>query len=147
MKLVVQRVSRASVEADSETVGSIHEGLLVLVGVADGDDFSDVSFCARKILQLRIFEDDEGRMNRSVQEIGGAILLVSQFTLLGKTRRGNRPSFSGAAGPAEASRLFEELVHRVSATGLRVETGRFQAMMDVELVNRGPVTLLVDSKE
>lgn len=145
MRLVIQRVSRASVEVDSELVGRIGEGLMVLVGVAQGDGHSDVAFCARKILQVRIFEDGKGRMNRSVAEVAGGILLVSQFTLLGDTRKGNRPSFSGAAAPEEAERLFDELVRQVSVSGLSVASGRFGAMMDVELVNRGPVTLIVDS--
>jgi len=145
--LVIQRVTSASVRVGDELVGSIGDGLAVLAGVAAGDGAKDVSWCARKIVQMRLFEDQEGRMNRSVQETGGAVLLVSQFTLLGNTRKGNRPSFSSAAPPDEANELFQYLVDEVRAFGLLVETGRFRAMMDVELVNRGPVTVIVDSRE
>ena len=137
----------ASVRVGNELVGSIGEGLVVLAGVAAGDGTKDVSWCARKIVQMRLFEDAEGRMNRSVRETGGAVLLVSQFTLLGNTRKGNRASFSSAAPPDEAQRLFGSLVEAVRAFGLQVETGRFRAMMEVELVNQGPVTLIVDSRE
>ena len=147
MKLVIQRVTMASVRVGNEWVGSIGEGLVVLAGVAAGDGTKDVSWCARKIVQMRLFEDAEGRLNRSVRETGGAVLLVSQFTLLGNTRKGNRPSFSSAAPPDEAQRLFGSLVEAVRAFGLQVETGRFRAMMEVELVNQGPVTLIVDSRE
>ncbi len=128
-------------------MGRIGAGLVVLAGVAARDEAGDVAWCARKILQMRLFEDEDGRMNRSVRETGGALLLVSQFTLLGNTRKGNRPSFSSAAPPGEARQLFESLVEQVRASGLQVETGRFRTMMDVELVNQGPVTVIVDSRK
>ena len=147
MRLVIQRVKSASVRVEDELVGRIGAGLVVLAGVAARDEAGDVAWCARKILQMRLFEDEDGRMNRSVRETGGALLLVSQFTLLGNTRKGNRPSFSSAAPPGEARQLFESLVEQVRASGLQVETGRFRTMMDVELVNQGPVTVIVDSRK
>ena len=147
MRLVIQRVKSASVRVEDELVGRIGAGLVVLAGVAARDEAGDVAWCARKILQMRLFEDEDGRMNRSVRETGGALLLVSQFTLLGNTRKGNRSSFSSAAPPGEARQLFESLVEQVRASGLQVETGRFRTMMDVELVNQGPVTVIVDSRK
>jgi D-tyrosyl-tRNA(Tyr) deacylase len=147
MRAVVQRVSRASVQVKGETIGAIERGLLVLLGVGQQDNDGDATYLAEKIIGLRIFEDDEGKMNRSVTEIGGAILAVSQFTLLGDVRRGKRPSFDGAARPEEAARLYERFVALVRAAGVLCETGRFQAMMEVELVNAGPVTILIDSKK
>lgn len=147
MRAVVQRVSRASVTVDGACIGAIELGLLVLLGVASDDSESDADYLADKICGLRIFEDLEGKMNRAVSDTGGAILAVSQFTLFGDVRRGKRPSFDAAARPEHAQRLYEHFVARVRATGLRCETGKFQAMMKVELVNEGPVTILLDSKK
>lgn len=147
MRAVVQRVSRASVRVDGETVGEIGAGLLVLLGVAQDDTEADADYLADKIAGLRIFEDAEGKMNRSLLETGGTVLAVSQFTLFGDVRRGKRPSFDAAARPERANALYEYLVGKVRATGLHVETGRFQAMMQVELVNEGPVTILLDSRK
>jgi D-tyrosyl-tRNA(Tyr) deacylase len=145
MRAVVQRVSRASVRVSGEVTGAIESGLLVLLGVADGDQESDADYLADKIGGLRVFEDDEGKMNRSVVDTGGAILAVSQFTLYGDVRRGKRPSFDGAARPERAKELYDYFVARIRALGVRCETGVFQAMMEVELVNSGPVTILIDS--
>jgi D-aminoacyl-tRNA deacylase len=145
MRAVVQRVSRAQVTVRGEVVGRIERGLLVLLGVAGTDSEADGDYLAGKIAGLRIFEDDAGKMNRGVGEVGGAVLVVSQFTLYGDVRRGKRPSFDDAAQPEQARRLYEYFVERVRATGLRCETGRFQEMMQVELVNDGPVTILLDS--
>ncbi len=147
MRAVVQRVSRAAVRIGGETVGEIGAGLLVLVGVAQDDTESDAAYLADKVAGLRVFEDAEGKMNRAVAEIGGAVLAVSQFTLFGDVRRGKRPSFDAAAPPEQARRLYECLVERIRAAGLRCETGRFQEMMEVELVNDGPVTVLIDSRK
>lgn len=146
MRAVVQRVTRAGVEIGGEEVSRIGPGLLVLVGVGEGDEETDADYMARKIADLRIFEDDEGRMNRSVAEAGGAVLLVSQFTLYGDCRKGRRPSFSHAAAPDEAVRLYELVAARLRDAGLQVGTGRFQETMQVELVNDGPVTILLDSE-
>jgi D-aminoacyl-tRNA deacylase len=132
---------------DGDTVGEISAGLLVLLGVGKSDAEADADYLVEKILGLRIFEDAEGKMNLSVQDAGGAVLVVSQFTLYGDVRRGKRPSFDAAARPEEASRLYEYFVAKVRAAGLRCETGQFQAMMDVELVNSGPVTILLDSEK
>ncbi len=147
MRAVVQRVSRASVKVNGEFTGQIGAGLLVLLGVAQDDREEDADYLAEKIAGLRIFEDDEGKMNRSVLDTGGAVLAVSQFTLFGDVRRGKRPSFDAAARPERARDLYEYFVERVRALGLRCETGRFQEMMEVELVNQGPVTILLDSKK
>ena len=147
MRAVVQRVSRASVKVNGEFTGKIAEGLLVLLGVAQDDAESDADYLAAKIASLRIFEDEEGKMNRSVVDIGGAVLAVSQFTLFGDVRRGKRPSFDAAARPDRAQALYEYFVERIRALGLRCETGRFQQMMEVELINQGPVTILLDSKK
>ena len=147
MRAVVQRVKRASVRVGPQVVGEIGSGLLVLVGVAQGDGEAAADYLAGKVAGLRIFEDGEGKMNRSVSEAGGAVLAVSQFTLYGDVRRGKRPSFDAAARPEEARRLYERFVARLRAAGLRCETGRFQEMMDVELVNDGPVTILLDSEK
>ncbi len=147
MRAVVQRVSRASVAVGEEITGEIGNGLLVLLGVEQGDSEADADYVAEKIVGLRIFEDDAGKMNLSVGEIGGAVLAVSQFTLLGDVRRGKRPSFDAAARPERARELYEYFVARVRRSGLRCETGRFQEMMQVELVNSGPVTILLDSKK
>ncbi len=147
MRAVVQRVSSASVKVDGELTGEIAQGLLVLLGVAQDDTEADADYLAEKISGLRIFEDDAGKMNLSVTEIGGAVLAVSQFTLFGDVRRGKRPSFDAAARPEQAKKLYEHFVARVRALGLRCETGRFQEIMEVELVNSGPVTILLDSKK
>jgi D-tyrosyl-tRNA(Tyr) deacylase len=145
MRAVVQRVSRARVEVDGRTTGEIGEGLLVLVGVAKTDAEADAAQLAEKIAGLRLFNDDNGKMNRSVEEVGGAVLVVSQFTLHGDCRKGRRPSFDRAAPAAQAQTLYEKFLHVLRHRGLQVETGVFQAMMEVELVNAGPVTLLVDT--
>ena len=140
-------MSRASVKVDGEIVGQIEDGLLVLLGVAQDDSESDADYLAEKITGLRVFEDSEGKMNLSVVDVNGSALAVSQFTLFGDVRRGKRPSFDAAARPEQAKRLYEYFVGRVRAAGLRCETGTFQAMMKVELVNEGPVTILLDSKK
>jgi D-tyrosyl-tRNA(Tyr) deacylase len=150
MRAVVQRVSRAKVTINDRinngwTSGEIGLGLLVLLGVNHEDSESDATYLAEKIAGLRIFEDVDGKMNRSVQDVGGSVLVVSQFTLYGDVRRGKRPSFDAAAPPEHARRLYEFFVDGVRASGLRCETGRFQEMMQVELVNEGPVTILLDS--
>jgi D-tyrosyl-tRNA(Tyr) deacylase len=146
MIAVVQRVSRASVRVARETVGAIDAGLLVLLGVALGDTEADSEWLANKCAELRIFRDGADKMNLSLLDTGGAVLVVSQFTLLGDCSRGRRPSFTNAAPPAEADRLYRDFVDRLRARGLNVSTGVFQAMMEVELVNDGPVTMLLDSK-
>lgn len=146
MRSVVQRVSRASVAVDSQVVAEIGAGLLVLVGVADGDGPADIDYTASKIRDLRIFGDAEGRMSRSVEEAGGAVLVVSQFTLLGDVRRGRRPGFDQAAPPSAARLIYDALVLKLRGLGLRVESGVFQAHMEVDLVNDGPVTILLDSR-
>ncbi|HEX4604872.1 MAG TPA: D-aminoacyl-tRNA deacylase [Candidatus Angelobacter sp.] len=147
MRAVIQRVSRCRVTVDSSVVGEIGPGLLVLLGVNKTDTEAAADYLVEKIIGLRIFEDTEGKMNLSVQDSGGAVLVVSQFTLYGDVRRGKRPSFDGAARPEEAKRLYEYFVAKVRATGLCCETGQFQAMMEVELVNSGPVTIMVDSEK
>ncbi|MFP4031551.1 MAG: D-aminoacyl-tRNA deacylase [Desulfococcaceae bacterium] len=146
MRAVVQRVRESSVTVDGETVGEIGPGLMVLLGVADGDAESDADFLVEKVVHLRIFEDDQGKMNRSVLDAGGSLLVVSQFTLLGDCRKGRRPSFANAAPPEKAESLYEYFVDKARTHGLPVETGRFRAMMDVSLVNHGPVTLLLESR-
>lgn len=147
MRAVVQRVSRCKVSVGGEVAGEISKGLLVLLGVGQGDSEAAADYLADKIAGLRIFEDTEGKMNLDVVQAGGAVLVVSQFTLHGDVRRGKRPSFDRAARPEEARRLYEYFVGRMRAAGLRCETGRFQEMMDVELVNAGPVTILLDSEK
>src|SRR6201985_3589556 len=147
MRAVVQRVTRASVKVDNEITGEIELGLLVLLGVGENDSESDADYLAEKIAGLRIFEDDAGKMNLSVSDSGGAVLAVSQFTLYGDVRRGKRPSFDAAARPERARELYESFVAGIRQRGLRCETGRFQAMMEVELVNSGPVTILLDSRK
>ena len=146
MRSVVQRVSRGVVRVDRQVVGEVGHGLVVLLGVADGDASEDARWTADKLAQLRIFEDEAGKMNRSVQEVGGSILLVSQFTLLGDARKGNRPSFTGAAPPEQASALYEEVAASLRSRSVPVATGVFRAHMEVELVNDGPVTLIIDSR-
>ena len=145
MRAVVERVSRAKVTVNGWISGEIGMGLLVLLGVGQEDTDTDANYLAEKIAGLRIFEDHDGKMNRSVQEVGGSVLAVSQFTLFGDVRRGKRPSFDAAAPPEHARRLYELFVERICEAGLRCETGRFQEMMQVELVNEGPVTILLDS--
>lgn len=147
MRAVIQRVSEASVETSHEVVGEIGAGLLVLLGVARDDTPDDADYLADKIFNLRIFADAEGKMNRSLPETGGAMLVVSQFTLYGDVRRGRRPSYSDAAEPEKANELYEYFVERVRSFSVRVETGVFQAMMKVTLTNDGPVTILVDSRK
>jgi D-aminoacyl-tRNA deacylase len=143
----VQRVTRASVMVDGETVGQIEKGLLVLLGVAQDDTGADADYLAEKIIGLRVFEDSDEKMNLAVTDVGGAILAVSQFTLYGDMRRGRRPSFDAAARPEQARKLYEYFVEKIRAAGVRCETGKFQAMMEVELVNDGPVTILIDSRK
>jgi D-aminoacyl-tRNA deacylase len=145
MRALVQRVSRAKVTVNREIAGEIGPGLLVLLGVGTGDTRADADYLADKTIGLRIFEDPGGKMNLSVVDIGGAVLAVSQFTLYGDARRGKRPSFDAAAPPQSARELYEYFVEKIRAAGLRCETGRFQEMMQVELVNEGPVTILLDS--
>ncbi len=147
MRAVVQRVSSARVEVGPETVGDIGPGLLVLVGVGSGDTEADAQELARKLIHLRIFEDDEGRMNRSLLDTGGSLALVSQFTLFGDTRKGRRPYFGAAAEPAQAAPLIETLSQQIQDAGIHVVTGRFGAQMKVHLTNDGPVTLLLDTKK
>ncbi len=145
MRAVVQRVSRARVSVNGETAGEIGLGLLVLLGMGAGDTRTEADYLVEKTIGLRIFEDAGGKMNLSVAEVDGALLVVSQFTLYGDARRGKRPSFDGAAPPEQARELYEYFVEKVRAAGLRSETGRFQETMQVELVNDGPVTILLDS--
>jgi D-aminoacyl-tRNA deacylase len=145
MRAVVQRVSRAKVTINERISGEIGLGLLVLLGVGREDTETDATYLAEKIVGLRIFEDSDGKMNRSVHDVGGAVLAVSQFTLYGDVRRGKRPSFDTAAPPDHARQLYEFFVEQIRAAGLRCETGHFQEMMQVELVNEGPVTILLDS--
>jgi D-aminoacyl-tRNA deacylase len=147
MRAVVQRVSSARVTVNAEVTGEISTGLLILLAVANADTDKDLDYMVDKIVGLRVFEDADGKMNRSVAEAGGAILAVSQFTLYGDVRRGKRPSFDDAARPEQARAMYDQFVTRVRAAGLRCETGRFQEMMDVELVNDGPVTILLDSSK
>ena len=145
MRAVIQRVSRASVTVEGETVGSIGKGVVVLLGVGREDTAVDADYLAEKVVGLRIFEDDDGKMNRCLAEVGGACLVVSQFTLLGDCRKGRRPSFVSAALPEQAEPLYQRFVDSVRERRIEVATGRFRAQMDVELVNDGPVTLLLDS--
>jgi len=147
MRAVVQRVSRARVVVDDDVVGEIGVGLLVLLGIERDDGEKDCAYLADKTSGLRIFEDSDGKMNRSVEEIGGAVLVVSQFTLLGDCRKGRRPGFSAAALPEQAIPLYESYVNELCRRGLSVATGVFQANMQVELCNQGPVTLILDSRK
>lgn len=146
MRAVVQRVSRAEVRVDGRVVGRIGRGLLVLVGIATGDTREKGKALAEKIVNLRIFDDEQGKMNRSLLEAGGAVLCVSQFTLYGDCRKGRRPSYDQAASPEAARSLYEAFLESLRSFGVTVEAGQFQAMMEVELVNDGPVTLLLDSE-
>lgn len=145
MRCVVQRVTSASVTVNGETVGAIGQGLMVLIGVSDEDGEADLKYMAEKVPNLRIFDDENGVMNRSVLDIGGSILAVSQFTLYGDARGGRRPSYIRAAKPEEANALYEKLIAAWRAKGIQVETGRFRTEMAVSLVNDGPVTILMDS--
>ncbi len=147
MRAVIQRVSRAGVRVEGRPAGAIGRGLVVLLGVERGDETGDADYLAEKILGLRIFPDAEGKMNLSVTDIGGDLLVVSQFTICGDCRRGRRPSFDRAAPPEDARRLYEYFVDLVRRRGFRAPTGVFQAYMEVELVNDGPVTILLDSKK
>ena len=147
MRAVLQRVRSASVTVDGQTVGSIGRGLVVLLAIGRGDEPDDEAYVVDKTVNMRIFPDDGGHMNRSALEVGAELLVVSQFTLYGDTRKGRRPSFTAAAPPESAAARFDDAVERFRATGLRVETGRFGEMMDVALVNDGPVTIWLDSAE
>lgn len=147
MKAVLQRVSQASVSVGDETLGRIASGFVVLLGVAEGDTDTDAAWMADRIAGLRVFEDSDGKMNLDIRQAGGAILLISQFTLLADTRKGRRPSFVGAAEPAEGERLYEAVANAIRSTGLTVECGRFGAHMVVELTNDGPVTVMLDSAD
>ena len=146
MKVVVQRVCSAAVRVNDKEVGKIGNGLLLLIGIAETDSETDVEFVANKCSELRIFQDEDGKMNRSVLDVGGEILAISQFTLLGDTRKGRRPSFINAANPEKAEKFYNIFNQILTNKGLHVETGIFGAMMDVNLTNTGPVTLIIDSK-
>lgn len=147
MRAVIQRVARASVKVDGKIAGEIGVGLAVLLGVGKDDADEDAKYIADKIVSLRIFEDDRGKMNLSVLDVGGSVLVVSQFTLFADCRKGRRPSFMGAADPEEAKRLYERVIELLDRTGAPTAEGVFKATMDVELVNNGPVTILLDSKK
>jgi D-tyrosyl-tRNA(Tyr) deacylase len=147
VKALLQRVTNASVSVAGEVVGSIGQGLVAFIGVANGDTDKDARYLAQKLVNLRIFADREEKFNLSALDIGGELLLVSQFTLLADTRKGRRPSFTDAAPPAEAEELFQQFVDEVRASGLKVETGRFQQYMQVEIHNDGPVTIMLDSRD
>jgi D-tyrosyl-tRNA(Tyr) deacylase len=146
VRAVVQRVRRARVEVDGAVTGAIERGLCAFVGAADGDTDADLAYVVNKVVALRVFPDDEGKMRHALLDIGGALLVVSQFTLFGDVRRGNRPSFDGAMDPAPAEALYERFVEEARAKGVRVETGRFRADMTVHVENDGPVTILIDSR-
>jgi len=147
MKALIQRVNRASVSVEGKIVGKIGPGLVVFIGVANGDSTEDIQYLTRKIVELRIFDDAEGKFNLSALDVKGELLLVSQFTLLATTRKGRRPGFTDAAAPEIAETLFNQFVEQVRARGLKVETGRFQTHMLVEINNDGPVTIFIDSRE
>ena len=146
MRAVIQRVKESSVAVDNKIIGRIGRGLMVLLGVAKEDTVREADYLADKIVNLRVFEDETGKMNRSLLETGAAMLVVSQFTLLGDCRKGRRPSYINAAGPDEANVLYEYFVRQVKQKGIQVQTGQFRAMMDVSLINDGPVTLIVESR-
>lgn len=146
MRAVVQRVKESSVTVDGNIVGKIGAGLLVLLGIAKSDTIQDADYVADKIINLRIFEDEKSKMNKSLLDSGGEMLVVSQFTLLGDCSKGRRPSFTDAADPENANQLYEKFVEKIRSYGIKVETGVFRAMMDVALINDGPVTLIVESK-
>ena len=147
MKILLQRVTSASVSIDGEVVGKIGQRMVAFVGVAEGDSETDIEYLVPKMTGLRIFADEEGRFNISVADIGGELLLISQFTLLADTRKGKRPSFTRAASPEQAELLFEQFVEKTRDTGLKVETGRFQQYMQVDIHNDGPVTIMLDSHD
>lgn len=147
MRACVQRVSEASVTVEKEVISQIDGGFLVLVGVEKGDTERDTRYMADKLLGLRVFEDDDGKMNRSIVDAHGAMLIVSQFTLCGDVRKGRRPSFIDAAEPDEGERLYELLCDQIRSAGIEVQTGRFRTHMDVGLINDGPVTILIDSRK
>lgn len=147
MKAVIQRVTEATVSVDGKAVGRIQQGLVVLLGVAKGDGEADLRYVIEKIRVLRIFSDEQGKMNRSLADVGGAVLLVSQFTLLGRTSTGRRPSFDEAASPDEAKRLYQQAAMSLRGEGIAVETGVFATHMQVALVNDGPVTFMLDSRD
>lgn len=146
MRAVVQRVSRAEVRVEGQVVGAIQQGFLALVGVESGDTELDAEYVAEKVSGLRVFEDEHGRMNRALADVRGAVLVVSQFTLLGDCRKGRRPSFTASADPETAQKLYLSVARRIADRGIPCSTGRFAAEMEVDLVNQGPVTLLLDSK-
>ena len=146
MKAVIQRVKESSVSIENEIIGSIKRGLLILLGVAKGDQKAEADYLSEKVANLRIFEDENGKMNRSLLETGGEALVISQFTLLGDCRKGRRPSFIAAAEPEDANLLYEYFANRLRDKGIFVQKGKFRAMMDVALVNDGPVTLIVESR-
>ncbi|MBW1898069.1 MAG: D-tyrosyl-tRNA(Tyr) deacylase [Deltaproteobacteria bacterium] len=145
MKAVIQRVKESSVSVEGEIIGSIKTGLLILLGIAKGDQKAEADYLSEKVANLRIFEDENGKMNRSLLETGGEALVISQFTLLGDCRKGRRPSFIAAAEPEDANLLYEYFANRLEGKGISVQTGKFRAMMDVALVNDGPVTLIVEN--
>jgi D-tyrosyl-tRNA(Tyr) deacylase len=147
MRAVVQRVSSAEVGVGGQVLGSIGQGLVVLLAVGEVDEARDAAYLAKKTLNLRVFEDGEGKMNLSVQNVRGGLLVISQFTLYGDCRKGNRPSFVDAAPPDKAENLYNVYLEEVGKSGLEISSGRFQAMMDVSLVNQGPVTVLLDSRK
>jgi D-tyrosyl-tRNA(Tyr) deacylase len=147
MRAVIQRVTKASVEVEGKIVGEIASGVLVLLGVSNDDQTTDADYIGDKIINLRIFNDEQGKMNLSLADTSGAMLVVSQFTLLGDARKGRRPSYIEAAAPEKATSLYEYFVAQVRSKGIQVQTGIFQAMMQVSLVNDGPVTILIDSKK
>ncbi|MGO0154125.1 D-aminoacyl-tRNA deacylase [Leuconostoc mesenteroides] len=146
MKVVLQRVNKASVKVDNQVKGAINKGYLLLVGVADGDEQADIDYLVRKIHNLRIFEDENGRMNRSIEDVSGTILSISQFTLFADTKKGNRPSFTKAGAPEFATVMYDQFNMSLRKSGLQVETGEFGADMQVSLTNDGPVTILFDTK-
>ncbi len=146
MRAVIQRVKESSVTVKNEIIGKIGRGLLVLLGVANEDKANDAEYLADKITNLRIFEDDKGKMNRSLLETGGEMIVVSQFTLLGDCRKGRRPSFVNAADPEKANKLYEHFIKEVRQKGVSVKTGRFRAMMEVSLINDGPVTIILENR-
>ena len=146
MRAVIQRVTESSVKTEEQIIGRTGSGLLVLLGVAKDDSPSDTDYLVKKITNLRIFEDEKGKMNRSLLETGGEMMVVSQFTLLADCRKGRRPSFGGAAGPELATALYEYFVKQVRSLGITVATGRFRAMMEVTLINEGPVTIILESR-
>ncbi len=147
MRAVVQRVTEADVTVDGQIIGAIHQGLVILLGVETGDTEADLEYLAGKVVGLRIFSDDDGKMNLSVGDVRGGALIISQFTLLGDVRKGKRPSFIAAAAPESANQLYVQFCSRVAAAGIPVATGRFAADMQVRLINDGPVTLIIDSRQ